>query len=91
MVSCQLYDYIEIACLYRIPVDLTLVSDALVEGIAVDTCIELGAEFMVLDHLELAKASDEPQRLKIDISTIKIMAARVKNPHFDQVNFIEET
>ena len=50
-ISCDLYDYIEIACLYKIPVRLELKDGSFIEGNADDTiinddkdeCMKLGA------------------------------------------------
>lgn len=37
MISCSQYDYIEIACLYRLPVALTLQDGSVIQGTAKDT------------------------------------------------------
>ena len=38
MLTCQQYDYIEIACMYRYPTRLHLKNGETVEGTAIDTC-----------------------------------------------------
>lgn len=80
MISCQLHDYIEIACMYRFKVRLTLHSGVSLEGVALGTtynrerqeCLLLdtgfGKQFVALDQL-------------------KSMQALAENPHFDIVNF----
>lgn len=40
MISCNQYDYIEIACMYKFPLRLTLVSNQVVEGTAIDTVLD---------------------------------------------------
>ncbi|KKC99603.1 MULTISPECIES: Rho-binding antiterminator [Photobacterium] len=69
MISCQEYDYIEIACLYQLPVRLTLKNGQLVEGHAKDTvrnsdrqeCLSLqtslGLQIVVLDELASMEAT----------------------------------
>ena len=37
MISCSDYDYIEIVCMHRYPIKLTLRSGEQVEGVALDT------------------------------------------------------
>ena len=64
MISCEEYDYIEIACLYRYLIKLTLSEGNPVEGVALDTrrnskkeeCIQVGikaddTELVVLDDI----------------------------------------
>ena len=49
MISCEQHDYIEIACTFRYPLKLTLISGEVIEGIGIDTacnaqkqeCIEI--------------------------------------------------
>lgn len=51
MISCNEYDYIEIVCLYRYPVRLTMKVGESIKGVALDTsrneskneCIKLNA------------------------------------------------
>ncbi|QUJ70421.1 Rho-binding antiterminator (plasmid) [Photobacterium sp. GJ3] len=69
MISCQQYDYIEIACLYTLPVRLTLNNGQQIEGHAKDTlrnsdrqeCLSLqtsrGLQIVVLDELVRMEAT----------------------------------
>ncbi|WP_330960056.1 Rho-binding antiterminator [Photobacterium sp. 53610] len=80
MISCQQYDYIEIACLYKLPVKLILQNGGVVIGEAADTlrnaarqeCMSVktanGLHIVILDEL---------------VS----MAATRPNAHFDVVVF----
>ncbi|MEF1290727.1 Rho-binding antiterminator [Vibrio sp. M260118] len=80
MISCNDYDYIEIACLYHYPVRLHLKSGVYVEGNALDTarnadkqeCIKVsmnGLEHMVVLH---------------DLHELEVL---VDNPHFKTKQF----
>lgn len=78
MISCELHDHIEIVCLYRYSVKLTLKSGAEVEGIALD--IRRNAqreECLVLNHNDNL----------IVLEHIKKMEVLVENPHFKEVFF----
>lgn len=78
--SCNQHDYIEIVCMYRFLVKLTLKSGAEIEGVALDTdrntskaeCINIevdGSETLVL------------------LDAIRKMEVLVENPHFQVVYF----
>ena len=81
MISCENYDYIEIACMYRYPVKLTTKCGAIVEGVAIDTrrnelkeeCIKVNAE------------SDNS--ILIVLNDIRKLKVLVENPHFGEVIF----
>lgn len=80
MISCSNYDYIEIVCLFKYPVEIYLKTGEVVTGRAIDTvkndqreeCIKLqfshGESLVILDAME---------RLKV----------LVENPHFQEVVF----
>lgn len=76
MISCSDYDYIEIACMHRYPVRLSMKNGEKIEGTALDTarndarieCIKIGAPIGAL-LVELDQ-----------IMSIKVLTA---NPHFD--------
>ena len=36
-IDCKNYDFVEIACMHRYPIKLTLRDDSVVKGVAVDT------------------------------------------------------
>lgn len=80
MISCSDYDYIEIVCMYKYPVKLTLNSGDAIEGVALDTkrdsnraeCIEIdSSEGMVL----------------VKLDSIKKLTVQKDNPHFSEVVF----
>ena len=81
MISCENHDYIEIACMYRYPVKLTLNSGALIEGVAVDTQRNESKEECI------ALKSEDGDRLLVVLEDIVKLQVSVKNPHFSEVLF----
>lgn len=78
MISCNQHDYIEIVCMYRYPVKLTLKSGEIIQGVAVDTvrneqreeCIQLttktGEQLVVLDQLTTLEVTiDNPHLQRV--------------------------
>ena len=80
MISCSQYDYIEIVCMYRYPIKLTMQSDEVIEGVALDTqrngdgeeCIKI--EFSGAEHLFV-------------LDNISKLEVTVENPHFQDISF----
>ena len=80
MISCNHYDYIEIACMHHLSVELILKNGDSVCGVATDTkrnalkqeCIAIN----VNGELKL-----------IVLTTISLLKARESNPYFDHVDF----
>ncbi len=82
MMSCQDHDYLEVACLYHLPVRVTMLSGITVEGRALDYHYNAARqEVLVLKTLE-GEAS-------VIAKDIQAMQALMANPHFDVVNFIQ--
>ncbi|WP_107852695.1 Rho-binding antiterminator [Oceanimonas marisflavi] len=80
MMSCEQHDYIEIACLYRYTVTLTLVSGEQVSGVALDTARnEHRAECLKI------RIGDEVRLLPL--ASLTRMTAAAGNPHFQTVAF----
>ncbi len=78
MISCEKYDYIEIACMHRYPVRLTMKSGAVFTGVALDTSRdEQRRECLVLSSDGLVVLDE--------ISTLEVC---VDNPHFDRISLI---
>lgn len=78
MISCELHDYIEIACLYRMQVKLKLKNGQLYEGEATD--IQLNG-----DGHECLLLTDQASGGQL--TELKQMRASHENPHFVIVNF----
>lgn len=80
MISCQQYDYIEIACLYKLPVKVCLADGSEIEGIAQDTVRNEGKQ----ECMSL-KTSAGLQIVVLD--QLNTMEATRPNPHFERVHF----
>ncbi len=78
-IACHLHDYIEIACLYRLQVELELSGGQRLQGRALTTRTQNREEFLLLktDDAELSVALDQ----------LKRMTALQPNPHFSAIDF----
>lgn len=82
MLSCNLHDYLEIACMFKIPIVLTFINGDQHQGIAVTTFISSEkTECLTL------KTENSDELLSIPLDVLQSMQALVSNPHFDLVNF----
>lgn len=80
MISCSDYDYIEIACMCRYPVKLTMKVGQPLEGIALDTARdEINNECLKLN----VKETD----ILVILDEINKLEVLVENPHFSEVVF----
>ncbi len=79
-ISCQLHDYIEIACLYGYSISLTLKQGQNIEGKALTT--ETSA-----DRQELLVIQSDIIQRKINLTEIKSMRALTQNPNFTEIHF----
>jgi len=80
MISCNQYDYIEIACMHRLSIELILKNGDGVCGVAIDTKRNANR-----DECIVVSVNSELQL--IVLTTISVLKAREKNPYFDHVNF----
>ncbi len=80
MINCDQHDYIEIVCMYRYPVKITLASGDIVEGIAMDTARDE-------QHAECIKIGDEKNQQLIVLDEIKTLEVTEENPHVRRVDF----
>ena len=76
MISCSEYDYIEIVCLYRYRVRLTMKTGEIIDGIALDT---KSNERLLLNINGLETL--------VDLNNISKLEVKVNNPHFTEVTF----
>jgi len=80
MISCNHYDYIEIACMHRLNIELVLKNGDSVCGVATDTKRNANRDECIVVNLN--------SELKIIVlTTISVLKALTKNPYFDNVNF----
>jgi Rho-binding antiterminator len=81
MMSCAQHDYIEIACLYLLKVELTLEGGLVLRGRAQDTLFDS-------NKVECMKILlDDNECATVVLSELVSMRALVLNPHFDVVIF----
>lgn len=80
MISCNDYDYIEIVCLYRYPVRLTLKSGQIIEGKALDTARNQEKQ----EAIKLDQNGVEQLVVLDDLSLVEVL---VDNPHFNKKSF----
>ncbi len=80
MISCEQHDYIEIACTFRYPLKLTLVSGAVIEGIGIDTARNAQKQ-------ECIEIDSGGEHTLVVLDEVSIIEACVDNPHFQTVSF----
>ncbi|MDN3682249.1 Rho-binding antiterminator [Vibrio tapetis subsp. quintayensis] len=80
MISCEKYDYIEIACMHRYPIKLTMKAGSVLAGIALDTVRnESRQECLVI--------SDDGGEVLVVLDDIAMLEVGIDNPHFESVSF----
>ncbi len=80
MISCAQYDYIELACLYQISVELQLNDGSAVQGDALDTQYDANRrECLVLEI--------EGKKRMFATECLVSMKALTPNTHFDLIQF----
>jgi len=80
MVSCSEHDYIEVACLYRYPVKLTMKAGEPVTGIALDTARNEARE-------ECIKINADETEVLVELNGIAKIEALVENKYFTEIVF----
>lgn len=80
MISCENYDYIEIACIYRYLVKLKMKSGNVIECIALDTALDS-------NRVECIKVETHGSISLIVLDEISLLEACIENPHFDLITF----
>ena len=80
MISCNHYDYIEIACMHHLSIELVLKNGDAICGVATDTRRNANRDECIVVNLN--------SELKIIVlTTISVLKALTHNPYFDNVNF----
>ncbi|MGB2147829.1 MAG: Rho-binding antiterminator [Vibrio toranzoniae] len=80
MISCNDYDYIEIVCLHRYPIKLTLRSGEQIECVGLDTQRNDNRE-------ECIKVSQQETEQLVVLTEIATLEVCVDNPHFQHISF----
>jgi Rho-binding antiterminator len=76
--SCDLHDYLEIACLYQYTVRLHLKDNQRLEGKALDILTENSREYLVLET---------DQRHRIDLMQLSKLQVLSPNAKFGEIRF----
>ncbi|MDD9197475.1 Rho-binding antiterminator [Aliivibrio sp. S3MY1] len=80
MISCNEYDYIEIVCLCRYPVRLTMKVGESIKGVALDTSRNESKN-------ECIKLNTNETEILVELDGISKLEVLVDNPHFSEVIF----
>lgn len=80
MITCNEYDYIEIACLYRFPVRLTMKTGESIEGVVFDTTRNESRNECIKLHVGSTEAT-------VELESISKLNVLIDNPHFSEVVF----
>ncbi len=80
MISCQQYDYLEIACLYQFPVRITLTDGTIIEGIANDTRYDN-------QHQECLLLQTAQGEQLVATARLQSLEVTIVNPHFTFIKF----
>ncbi|MEZ8614772.1 Rho-binding antiterminator [Vibrio splendidus] len=80
MISCNDYDYIEIVCMHRYLIKLTLKSGEQIECVGLDTQRNDSRE----ECIKVSIQGVEQLVVLTDLSTLEVC---VDNPHFQQISF----
>lgn len=78
--KCEHHDYIEIVCMYRYPIKLTLHNGDEIDCTARDTGFDDSRQ-------ECIKVEQGGTEKWIVLDNIAALAVCVENPHFDKVDF----
>ncbi|HHX8267282.1 TPA: Rho-binding antiterminator [Vibrio diabolicus] len=80
MVTCSQYDFIEIACMFKLPIEITLKNGETHQGNAFDTGYDMQRrECLFLDM--------DGEHTAFPTEQLVAMRALKANPHFDEVTF----
>ncbi|WP_339144269.1 Rho-binding antiterminator [Pseudoalteromonas galatheae] len=79
MISCQQYDYIELACLKRLKVTIEMKDGDVVRGRCENTAIVDKQECLVLEQ--------ESQAVTVMLAGITSISADTDNPYFTTLRF----
>lgn len=80
MIGCNEYDTIEIVCMYKYPIKLTLKTGAVVIGVALDTKRNNNRE-------ECIKIEVEGVEILVVLDELSVLEVCIANPHFKIVSF----
>ena len=82
-IACQLYDYIEIACMYKFEVSAVLKNGKVKSGKALTTVIDKRGKVPI----ECIQILTDGTVQNIALADIAQLHAKTDNPHFSSVSF----
>ncbi|WP_076420949.1 Rho-binding antiterminator [Colwellia sp. UCD-KL20] len=80
MIGCNEYDTIEIVCMYKYPIKLTLKTGTVLSGVALDTQRNINRE-------ECIKIEEEGVEVLVVLDELSTLEVCIANPHFKTVSF----
>jgi Rho-binding antiterminator len=80
MISCNEHDYIEIVCMQRYPIKLTMKTGEVITGIALDTQFNNNRD-------ECIQVNVGGHNRLFVLTAISSLEVRIKNPHVQRVSF----
>lgn len=83
MITCNQHDYIEIACIFHMQIQLALNNGSQLIGVAKNTAYNKAKEECIIISADNGDVS-------IVLQELKSIKATKKNPHFDIVYFDQE-
>jgi len=84
MISCSEYDVIEMVCLYRYPLRLTMKNGDVIDGVALDTGTNAQREECI-KLTTAVQSSDLPRYVVLE--DIAVLTVTVANPHVNKLTF----
>ncbi|MGK0373085.1 MAG: Rho-binding antiterminator [Glaciecola sp.] len=82
MLDCNAYDYIELACMYKMSVTFTAKNGGIISGKAMTTLIDRKRK----ECIKLLTSAGEST--VVVLSEMKTMSADQPNPHFKKITFM---
>ena len=77
-ISCNLHDYLEIACMYHYQVKIVLNDNQSLEGKAMDIVNSAGREYLIIEN---------DQKHPIELNRLVKLKALTPNVIFDEIHF----
>ncbi len=79
VISCELHDFVEVACMYKYQLRLTLKNGEVIEGKAIDILSVNQQERLVVD--------DSGEKKQVDLMVLAKMQVLTPNAKFSEVVF----
>jgi len=89
VISCEMYDYIEIVCLFKYPIEIHLKSGDIITGIGQDTKRNSKRQECILVNV-FDNVVDNPKKQSsqlVVLDGIVQLSVLQNNPHFQTISF----